>query len=102
MTYLISNLLRKKGKFVIIIINSVVDPDPNYIGIQQHCRSKLGQKIQDPDPNINVESTVKQFFFNIYKNNFNGAVIWNHQSRFSRFPLASVLKFTRRINNKLT
>ena len=75
MTYLISNLLRKKGKFVIIIINSVVDPDPNYIGIQQHCRSKLGQKIQDPDPNINVESTVKQFFFNIYKNNFNGAVI---------------------------
>ena len=75
MTYLISNLHRKKGKFVIIIINSVVDPDPNYIGIQQHCRSKLGQKIQDPDPNINVESTVKQFFFNIYKNNFNGAVI---------------------------
>ena len=75
MTYLISNLHRKKGKYVIIIINSVVDPDPNYIGIQQHCRSKLGQKIQDPDPNINVESTVKQFFFNIYKNNFNGAVI---------------------------
>ena len=75
MTYLISNLHRKKGKFVIIIINSVVDPDPNYIGIQQHCRSKLGQKIQDPDPNINVESTVKQFFFNIYKNNFNGGVI---------------------------
>ena len=60
---------------IIIIINSVVDPDPNYIGIQQHCRSKLGQKIQDPDPNINVESTVKQFFFNIYKNNFNGGVI---------------------------
>ena len=75
MTYLISNLHRKKGKFVIIIINSVVDPDPNYIGIQQHCGSRLGQKIQDPDPNINVESTVKQFFFNIYKNNFNGAVI---------------------------
>ena len=63
MTYLISNLHRKKGTYVIIIINSVVDPDPNYIGIQQHCRSKLGQKIQDPDPNINVESTVKLFFF---------------------------------------